>query len=123
MLVADPSYKVRLQAVVTVVERGEIRAIPALRSALVDREPLVRAVAAAALGQLCTARGLGALEGRGVVEDHPLARRQAARAATRCRRLLGTSTRRLVRSGRLELAAAVVDRRGRRSRAGEKELE
>jgi len=119
---SDPSCKVRLQAIVTLAELGDRRAVGALRRILADPEPLVRALAASALGQLCTGEGVGALDALARDERHSLARRQAFRAARSCRRTLA-GRRRWSRSGRVELADAAVDPPAGPSRAGEQELE
>jgi hypothetical protein len=119
---ADPSTKVRLQAIVTLAELSDPRAVVPLGRVLQDPEPLVRALAAAALGQVCVAGGVAALQARLRGEHQPLVQRQARRALARCRAALGHKGR-LVVSGRLELAAAVVDRGGGGARAGEEDLE
>ena len=119
---ADPSTTVRLQAIVTLAELSDPRAVVPLGRVLQDPEPLVRALAAAALGQVCVSGGVAALEARLRGERQTLVQRQARRALARCRAALGRKGR-LVVSGRLELAATAVDRGGRPARAGEKDLE
>lgn len=59
---SDPSWRVRLQAVVVIGKLGEKRAQPALIVALSDPNETVRGLAARVLGDVGDARALAALE-------------------------------------------------------------
>jgi hypothetical protein len=75
----DPSWRVRLQAVVVLGKLGDSRGAPALLRALHDPNETVRALAAQVLGNIGTEDHVAALE-RARHDPNPLVREKAAHA-------------------------------------------
>jgi hypothetical protein len=79
---SDPSWRVRLQAVVVIGKLGDRRAMPALMHALNDPNETVRGLAARVLGDLGDARSLAALE-RAKSDTSAFVREKAAESLRR----------------------------------------
>ncbi|MFH1130780.1 MAG: HEAT repeat domain-containing protein [Pseudomonadota bacterium] len=76
LLANDSSYKVRLQAAVTLAEFKNKRSVFALRFALKDKSHTVRGVAVAALGELHDTQSIPILQKVLRTEKHPWVKTQ-----------------------------------------------
>jgi len=79
----DPSFQVRVQAALSLGASDSSQAVAPLCSALDDRDAIVRAAAAAALGRLRRTDGLTCLRQRLAKESNGSVRSQLARAVRR----------------------------------------
>jgi hypothetical protein len=83
ILQSDPSYKVRMQAAITLGRLKEKRAVPALIRALGDEHETVRGVTCAALAEVGDERAIPELKKRAKGDSNAFVRTQAEKAVAR----------------------------------------